>query len=246
MGEVLRPGRTAVCAAEPAADHGARPEAGRAPDREPGRAATAPRRRGQLRLIIGGGGAAPPAGGPAAEADGTAARPPAEDTRPGAHERADAPPAETRADEPSRANERPAAAPVVEPQVGAAVLPGARVRARAVARPVRGTRAEPGIRLTRRGRIVVGLLAALVAGGALAALWALCAPSPGARGGTAPVPDRPATRTVVVGERDTLWDIAVRTDPRTDPRVTVRRIRKLNGLSGSIVQPGRKLRVPTE
>jgi LysM repeat protein len=49
---------------------------------------------------------------------------------------------------------------------------------------------------------------------------------------------------VVVGPGETLWDIAVRDDPEGDPRVTVRRIADLNGLSDSVVQPGQRLRMP--
>ncbi|WP_169807890.1 LysM peptidoglycan-binding domain-containing protein [Actinomadura hibisca] len=42
----------------------------------------------------------------------------------------------------------------------------------------------------------------------------------------------------------TLWEIAVRASGDGDPRLTVQRIIDLNGLSGPVVQPGQRLRLP--
>ena len=42
----------------------------------------------------------------------------------------------------------------------------------------------------------------------------------------------------------TLWDIASRHTPKSDPRRTVDRIIDLNGLPGPVVQPGQHLRLP--
>ncbi|MBW8487630.1 LysM peptidoglycan-binding domain-containing protein [Actinomadura parmotrematis] len=102
-----------------------------------------------------------------------------------------------------------------------------------------------GLRLTRRGRVV---LVTFVAAVLLAALWATAGRGARAGSGARPASDRapggPRVVSVVVGPGDTLWDIALRTDPHADPRRTVRRISDLNGLSGSIVQPGQRLRVP--
>ncbi|WP_245974001.1 LysM peptidoglycan-binding domain-containing protein [Thermomonospora umbrina] len=53
-----------------------------------------------------------------------------------------------------------------------------------------------------------------------------------------------AVETVVVGRGETLWEIASRLRPRDDPRRVVGEIGELNGLRGSIVQPGQRLRVP--
>lgn len=96
-----------------------------------------------------------------------------------------------------------------------------------------------GVRLTRRGRIVIVCAAGVAF---LAVLWL------GARHGARATAEhrRPAgpRQSVTVGPHDTLWGIAVRTRPGTDPRVTVQRIIDLNGLSGAIVQPGEKLYVP--
>ncbi|MGQ0778350.1 MAG: LysM peptidoglycan-binding domain-containing protein [Pseudonocardiales bacterium] len=56
----------------------------------------------------------------------------------------------------------------------------------------------------------------------------------------------PAETTVVrVGAGETLWDVAQRVAPGSDPRAVVERIRQLNGTPGSAIQPGQQLRVPT-
>ncbi|WP_285696642.1 LysM peptidoglycan-binding domain-containing protein [Actinomadura sp. NBRC 104412] len=68
---------------------------------------------------------------------------------------------------------------------------------------------------------------------------------PGARaGGRDDTLARGAVPTDVVGFGETLWGVAERNDPGGDPRITVQRIADLNGLSGSIVHPGQRLRVP--
>lgn len=54
------------------------------------------------------------------------------------------------------------------------------------------------------------------------------------------------TAVVRVGAGETLWDVAARVAPESDPRVVVERIRQLNGVVGSAVQPGQQLRVPAD
>lgn len=55
----------------------------------------------------------------------------------------------------------------------------------------------------------------------------------------------PAQTTVVrVGAGETVWDVARRVAPESDPREVVARIRQLNGMTGSAVWPGRQLQVP--
>lgn len=51
------------------------------------------------------------------------------------------------------------------------------------------------------------------------------------------------TAVVRVGAGETLWDVAQRVAPESDPRAVVERIRRLNGTVGSAVQPGQQLRV---
>lgn len=63
--------------------------------------------------------------------------------------------------------------------------------------------------------------------------------------GTSPGPSVPGRTVVVqVGAGETVWDVAQRVAPRFDERAVVERIRQLNGLAGSAVEPGQQLRVP--
>jgi hypothetical protein len=98
---------------------------------------------------------------------------------------------------------------------------------------------EPPLRLTRRGRVVVRLLAGaalllVVAAGVLADRPALAGPEPA----TVPV----AERVVLPGE--TLWAIAGEVAPGTDRRETVAQIMELNGLRSAEVRAGQRLAVP--
>jgi nucleoid-associated protein YgaU len=114
-----------------------------------------------------------------------------------------------------------------------AVPPRAAVRPTG-APPVAARRSAP-LRLTRRGRVVLVVLPAL-----LALSGALLAAGPGA----AEAAPREAPRTVVVGTGDTLWTIAERIAPTTDPRVTVAAIERANGLAGARVDAGATLVLP--
>jgi LysM domain-containing protein len=101
-----------------------------------------------------------------------------------------------------------------------------------------------GIRLTRRGRVVLIVTVALAL---LGGLW--LSAGRGALAGSKGDEAGPATATaresVIVGHHDTLWEIASRARPDVDPRITVRRIIDLNSLSGPIVQPGQRLLLPS-
>jgi len=57
-----------------------------------------------------------------------------------------------------------------------------------------------------------------------------------------PVPA--ASDTVTVAPGDTLWAIATRRYPDADARQKVFEIERLNGLGGSAIVPGQRLRVP--
>ena len=109
-------------------------------------------------------------------------------------------------------------------------------RARAVVPPAAGDRGA-ALRLTRRGRAVVVLLAAVVGAGALLGL-------------TAPATATGDPGSVAVAERvtvrpgETLWEIAERARPGVDPRQTIARIRDMNGLTSSVAQAGQVLLVP--
>jgi hypothetical protein len=59
------------------------------------------------------------------------------------------------------------------------------------------------------------------------------------------MPTRSASfESVTAGPHDTLWDIAVRTRPGVDPRITVQRLIDINGLHGAIIQPGQRILLP--
>jgi hypothetical protein len=109
--------------------------------------------------------------------------------------------------------------------------------ASAPARP-RRTRSG-GLRLTRRGRLVV-LTAFLLA--ALAVLvFSLSGSATGSAERGAPVP----VRVVQVESGDTLWSIATRVAPGEDPRDVVDEIQDLNNIDGSLLV-GTQLAVPVE
>lgn len=94
------------------------------------------------------------------------------------------------------------------------------------------------LRLTRRGRV---LLTLFMVAGLVVAGFTLGRGSSLAAGHHAPV----ARHTVTVQAGDTLWSVAARIAPHADPRAIVAEIASLNKLSGSIVQPGEQLVVPT-
>ncbi len=97
--------------------------------------------------------------------------------------------------------------------------------------------ARPGsVRLTRRGRVVVVLL---LLGLVLGAFVLFSGQSVATRDAGTPAP----TRTVVVGEGDTLWDIASQVGDG-DIRETVHEIEKLNSLSGPALEVGQEIAVP--
>jgi Tfp pilus assembly protein FimV len=92
-----------------------------------------------------------------------------------------------------------------------------------------------GWHLTRRG-VVVLTVAVLALGVALIGLAKLSAPRQAA------APPAPAVVTVAPG--DTLWSIAERVAPNTDPRAEVAALQKRNGLTGVDLVPGEVLRIP--
>jgi hypothetical protein len=98
------------------------------------------------------------------------------------------------------------------------------------------------LHLTRRGRFVVTTLAAipLVAGAAVFAIngGGAAASAGGDAGGHFSYQ--------VVQSGDSLWSIAERVAPDSDPRDVVARIVSLNQLSTSMVTPGQRVAIPAE
>lgn len=105
---------------------------------------------------------------------------------------------------------------------------------RRVVAPVLRPRAS--LRLTRRGRFVVLLLAT-----AICVLASLVVTSSGA---ASDVTQHAPVEYVTVLPGDTLWNIANDVAPSADPRDTVAEIIELNALPGSTVQAGQRLAVP--
>ena len=103
-------------------------------------------------------------------------------------------------------------------------------------RPRSARRAAP-LRLTRRGRIVLTVLFVT----ALLVAFAAFGPHSAATGeaGT-PVP----TRTVQVGQGDTLWEIASQVAAPGKTREMVHQIEELNALPGPSLVAGQTIAVP--
>lgn len=93
-------------------------------------------------------------------------------------------------------------------------------------------------RLTRRGRVVVGVILSVPFAAALMIVGSVQADA-----GTSPV-SAPATSVVVVQPGESLWGIAQEIAPGADPREVVTSIRELNGLADAPVVPGQSLVVP--
>jgi nucleoid-associated protein YgaU len=106
--------------------------------------------------------------------------------------------------------------------------------------------AEPGrLRLTRRGRRVVAVLAMLVAMGVATLIWAAAAGGAQASGRDVPRGSGYGGMTqVVVQPGQTLWSIAAAAEPSANPWTVVQQIIDANALSGARVQAGQLLWVP--
>jgi LysM repeat protein len=108
-------------------------------------------------------------------------------------------------------------------------------------RPIRTAVAVPPARLTRRGRIVVTGVSALLIG-ALSAGLATAAQATRAGSGS---PGSYVTKvTVLPGQ--SLWSLGEAYDPNADTRLIIQEIQQLNSLSGDRVQAGEVLWVPRE
>jgi LysM domain len=108
--------------------------------------------------------------------------------------------------------------------------------------PVRRTSPAP-LRLTRRGRMVLAVLGAVLATAAITvasmALSGAQAASHGRPGG-----GYAGLHQIVVQPGQTLWSIASRADPSADPRQVIQEIMTANSMTGQTVQAGQLLWVP--
>jgi len=127
------------------------------------------------------------------------------------------------------------------PADGPAIGPGA-ARGPAIGPgPARGQTAAVPLRLTRRGRVVVAVAAALL----LAVLSLVIAAS--AQATNHPLPSRVAQQhltQVTVRPGQSLWSVAENADPGADTRAVIQQIVELNGLTGDVVFAGQRLWVP--
>ena len=101
------------------------------------------------------------------------------------------------------------------------------------------------VRLTRRGRVVVAVLAIVTAAAVAAMIWLALAGQ--ARASNQLVPGHAGasgmTR-VVVGACQTLWGIALAAEPTADPRAVIQQIIDVNSLNCDQIHPGEILWVP--
>lgn len=107
-------------------------------------------------------------------------------------------------------------------------------------RPV-DLRPDVRLRITRRGRVVLGLLIASVAL-SLAFLMGMASFTPAAEAGSTATTEYV---TVTVHEGDTLWGIASQYAPEgTDVRDYILMVEDLNDLQNGVVQRGQSLHLP--
>ncbi|MGH3435879.1 MAG: LysM peptidoglycan-binding domain-containing protein [Sciscionella sp.] len=102
--------------------------------------------------------------------------------------------------------------------------------------PPRGGMATAGLSALRSGRLASVVAAATMTAAVVGGLgWIGQGTSPG-------IPAQ--TAVIRVGGGETLWDVARRVAPQSDQRAVVQRIRELNGIVGSAIEPGQRLQVP--
>ena len=99
---------------------------------------------------------------------------------------------------------------------------------------------SPRLRLTRRGRVVVAVLAVLAACG----LFVAGASAAQASGPTSAHGASAAAELVVVQPGETLWSIAQSADPNADARAIVQEILQANRLKTASITAGQRLWVP--
>ncbi|GGO72200.1 LysM peptidoglycan-binding domain-containing protein [Nocardioides deserti] len=105
--------------------------------------------------------------------------------------------------------------------------------------PYAATPARSSVRLTRRGRLTVFVLAliAVLAAGIFIAAGSVATEEAGT-----PEP----TRVVMVGTGETLWGIAAELADDGDVRSTMREIERLNALDSAVLDAGQRLVVPLD
>lgn len=103
------------------------------------------------------------------------------------------------------------------------------------------TPVAPRLRLTRRGRVVLGALAALP----LAVVGVVLGLGAGDALASRDAADVSYTW-VTVEAGQSLWDLADDIAPANDPREFAARVASLNQLASASLQPGQELAIPAE
>lgn len=123
----------------------------------------------------------------------------------------------------------PSAPPVRGRQVGG-------VAHRRISGPTQRELAAARVPASRSGRLASVVAAATVTAALVGGLGWI------GQGASLRIP--PQTVVIRVGGGETLWDVARRVAPQSDQRAVVHRIRDLNGIVGSAIEPGQRLQVP--
>lgn len=97
------------------------------------------------------------------------------------------------------------------------------------------------VRLTRRGRLVVTAVSALLIG---ATSVGLATAAQATRGGGGAAPAGKYVTKVVIRPGQSLWGVAEAYDPDADTRLVIADIEQMNSMTGDQLQPGETLWVP--
>lgn len=138
--------------------------------------------------------------------------------------------------------------PAASPQDSAQTRAAARWTRPPESAPRSSARPEPAhdradaapLRLTRRGRVVVAVAAALL----LTALSLVITASAQATNHPVPRTAHQGLAQVIVRPGQSLWSVAENADPDADTRVVIQQIIQLNSLTGDVVFAGQRLWVP--
>ena len=133
----------------------------------------------------------------------------------------------------------------IDAEAGSAGQAGRVGHLRPAGETVRQTSQPQPVRLTRRGRVVVGALVVIAVAWIAAMIWVAAAGRAHAAGHLRPgSPAAHSMLRVVVRPGDTLWSIAAKADPTADPRIVIQQIVDDNALSGTAISVGQVLWVP--
>lgn len=105
------------------------------------------------------------------------------------------------------------------------------------------TAVRPTLRITRRGRAVLGTLLVVPVAAVLVSMAVSSIPAAASADDVAGSAD---FAYVTVGAGESLWSVAERVAPESDPRDVIADIERLNGLDSSAVAAGQSLAIPAD